>query len=98
VDVVEDGSRPYSGQGHLDMSTIAFNPDGSVAATFDDGPTRHPVFFPANLGHLATEAELVIDGVIPADGGPLVVIRAVECAEVAASAPVGKVPAGVSFS
>jgi hypothetical protein len=96
VDAVEDGSRPYSGQGHLDMSAIAFNPDGTVAGVFDDGTARHPVFFAENLAHLATEAELVIDGVIPADGGP-VQVTAVREVEVAAATPLGKVPAGLSF-
>lgn len=96
AEAVDDGSRPYSGQGHIDMSTIAFDPSGAVTCTFDDGTAHHPLFFPEHLGHLATDGELMIDGIIPADGGPVQVAR-VQVSESAAPVPVGAVPAGVNF-
>jgi len=96
TDAVSDGSAPFSGQGHFDASTLDGLPDGSIRVVFDDGTARHPLHIPANLADINSSDELVIDGIIPADGGPVQVTR-VQVVEHAAPVSVGAVPAGVSF-
>jgi hypothetical protein len=93
-----DQAVAFSGQGHLDASTLEYRNDGSVAVVLDTGVDRVPVVIPANWADRAVDAqgEVMIDGFIPADGGPVEVSR-VAVVEVSAPVAAGQVPVGVSF-
>lgn len=99
ADVPSDGSKPWSAQGHIDQSTADYLQDASMTGIFDTGAERIPVHISAESAPFVTDGEMLLEGTIPADGGPVQVHRVEAIADAApapaadqASLPVGAKP------